>query len=99
MNQSQLETCYVILHLASGPSQADVKAGARVIVEEGDARRYFTNDIWMERLDKELAKKIQSACEPRHFNTLTLPVLIEPPVQLCTHETWVVLHEKRQGAG
>jgi hypothetical protein len=68
MNQSQPETCYVILHLTDGPSQADVKAGARVIVEEGDAPYYFTNDIWMERLGKELAKKIQRACQPRHFN-------------------------------
>jgi hypothetical protein len=68
MNQFQPETCYVILHLANGPSQADVNAGAHVIVEEGDARFYFTKDIWMERLDKELAKKIQSACGPRHFN-------------------------------
>jgi hypothetical protein len=68
INQSQPETCYVILHLTSGPSQADVKARARVIVEEGDAPYYFTKDVWMERFDKELAKRVQSACEPRHFN-------------------------------
>jgi hypothetical protein len=68
MNQSQPDTCYVILHLASGPSQAEVNAGARVIVEEGDAPYQLTNDIWIQRLNEDLAKKIQSACEPRHFN-------------------------------
>ncbi len=68
MKLAQAETCYVILHLANGPSDAEVKSGSCVIVQDGDAPLYFTNDIWMERFDKDLGKKILGACEPRHHN-------------------------------
>ena len=68
MDASKPESCYVVLHMANGPSHAERKAGARVIVEEGDTPFCFTNDIWMERFDKELGKKIQTACDPPHYN-------------------------------
>jgi hypothetical protein len=34
---------------------------ARVIVQEGDLPFQLTDDIWMERFDNELGKKIQVA--------------------------------------
>jgi len=68
MKPTQPESCYAILHLANGPSVVERKGSARVIVEEGDAPFRLTNDIWMERFDKELGKKIQNACDPCHYN-------------------------------
>jgi hypothetical protein len=65
---NQPETCYVILHLSHGPSQAEVKTGARVVVETGDPPFQLTDNIWMERFDKDLGEKIQTACDPSHYN-------------------------------
>jgi hypothetical protein len=64
---NQPATCYVILHLSHGPSQAEVKAGARVIVETGEPPFQLTENIWMERFDKDLGEKIQTACDPSHY--------------------------------
>jgi hypothetical protein len=40
----------------------------RVIVEAGQPRFQITDDIWMERFDAELGKKIRIACDPAHYN-------------------------------
>jgi hypothetical protein len=62
------EAVYVVLHMSNGPGRAEVEAGARVIVEAGQAPFRITDDIWMERLDKELGHKIEVACSPAHYN-------------------------------
>jgi hypothetical protein len=54
--------------MSNGPSKADVAAGTRIIVEAGDPPFHLTEDIWMERFDKELGKKIEAACSPAHYN-------------------------------
>lgn len=62
------EAVYVVLHMSNGPGRAEVEAGARVIVEAGQTPFRITDDIWMERLDKELGHKIEVACSPAHYN-------------------------------
>jgi hypothetical protein len=62
------EAVYVVLHMANGPGRAEVEAGARVIVEAGQAPFRITDDMWMERFDKELGHKIEVACSPAHYN-------------------------------
>lgn len=61
------ESCYVVLHISHGPGGQDLQDGLRIIVEDG-GQFQLTENIWMERLDKELGQKIQNACEPRHYN-------------------------------
>ena len=61
------EAVYVVLHMSHGPSKAEVEAGARVIVEAGQSPFRITDDIWMERFDKELGKKIETACSPAQY--------------------------------
>src|SRR5271156_980518 len=39
-----------------------------VIVADGRSRFDLSDDIWIERLDEELAIHIQTACEPPHYN-------------------------------
>jgi hypothetical protein len=65
MNQS--ETCYIILHMSNGPGRQDLKDGLRVIVEDG-GRFQLSETVWMERFDKELGLRIETACDPPHFN-------------------------------
>jgi hypothetical protein len=62
------EAVYVVLHMSNGPSKADVTAGTRAIVEAGDFPFRLTEGIWMERFDKELGKKIETACSPAQHN-------------------------------
>jgi hypothetical protein len=59
--------CYVVLHIGAGPSASQDRIDP-MIVRDSDPRFQLTHDIWIERLDKELAKNIQTACEPRHYN-------------------------------
>jgi hypothetical protein len=68
MNLSAPETCYVALHMANGPTRSQEKAGASVIVGNGGGPFHLSADIWVERFDKELGKKIQTACDPAHYN-------------------------------
>ena len=60
--------CYLMLHIGVGPSQAETEAGATLVVTDSDKRFGLREDLWIERLDKELATNIQKACEPPHFN-------------------------------
>ena len=68
VNSQLPEAVYVVLHMSNGPSRADVAAGTRIIVETGDPPFHLTEEIWMERFDKELGKKIETACSPAHYN-------------------------------
>jgi len=68
MNTLSFEPRYVVLHIGDGPSRLEEISLPHLIVRDEDTRFFLSNDIWIERLDKELAKKIRIACEPRHFN-------------------------------
>jgi hypothetical protein len=52
--------CYVILHIRAGPPYPDTNAPQIA----ADAPFQLSSDIWIERLDQELAINIQRACEP-----------------------------------
>ncbi len=59
--------CYVILHIGAGPTHLQEASGPALVVKDGE--RFFLNDdIWIERLEEPLAKKVQKACEPPHYN-------------------------------
>lgn len=60
------KACYVILHIGTGPSQDEEKHGLAVIVKDGE-RFALSDDIWIERLEEQVAKKVQTACEPPHY--------------------------------
>ncbi len=59
--------CYAILHIGAGPTQFQEANGLALIVKDG-GRFPLSDDIWIERLDESLAKKVQKACEPSHYN-------------------------------
>lgn len=61
------KACYVILHIGVGPSLAD-QSPSPLVVTDARSRFDLSGDIWIERLDEELAKHIQTACEPSHHN-------------------------------
>jgi hypothetical protein len=60
--------CYVMLHIGTGPALAHVKAGASLVVTDERPKFFLNDDIWIERLDEELAKHVQIACEPPNYN-------------------------------
>jgi hypothetical protein len=55
------------LHIGAAPSQIEEKKGSPLVVTGGN-RFALSDDIWIERLEEELAKDIQRACEPPHYN-------------------------------
>lgn len=59
------EDCYVILHIGTGPSTIASKSAEQVVACNG--RFALNRDTWIERLDVELAKHIQTACEPPNY--------------------------------
>jgi hypothetical protein len=59
--------CYAILHIGAGPTHFQEANGPALIVKDGE-RFSLSDDIWIERLDESLAKKVQKACEPPHYN-------------------------------
>lgn len=63
---------YVVLHIGTGPSRLE-ESGASPLITT-DARRRFDlrDDIWIERLDADTAKNIQTACEPPHHMITTM---------------------------
>jgi hypothetical protein len=63
---------YVVLHIGVGPSRAEVESGPPLVVTGTDRFR-LTDDIWIERLNEQLATRIQTACEPPHYKTNILP--------------------------
>lgn len=58
--------CYVILHIGMGPSQFQEENGWPLIVKD-DERFELGDDIWLERLDENTAKHVQTACNPPHY--------------------------------
>jgi len=58
--------CYVILHIRPGPPYPDPNTAPQIAA---DGRFELSDDIWIERLDTEFAKRIQRACEPANYNT------------------------------
>jgi hypothetical protein len=64
--------CYVMLHIGAGSSLAD-QSPSPLIVADGRSRFDLSSDIWIEKLDSELAKHIQTACEPSHYNIDNFP--------------------------
>jgi hypothetical protein len=59
--------CYVVLHVGTGPSEPQDKIHP-LIVRDTNPRFDLTPEIWIQRLDEQLAKNIQTACEPPHHN-------------------------------
>ena len=55
---------YVILHIRPGPLYPDAKSPQIAAA----ARFELSSEMWIEKLDTELAKQIQRACEPAHYN-------------------------------
>jgi hypothetical protein len=92
------EARYVVLHIAPGPSRAEEQNGPPLITVGG--RFPLSDDIWVERIDEELAKDIQQACEPPHRNIGTIRydrhlyafVSRVPEVEKSSHEGMSKLH-------
>jgi len=57
--------CYVILHIRPGPPYPDPVIAPQIAA---DSTFELSDDIWVERLDTEFAKRIQQACEPANYN-------------------------------
>ena len=72
MNYPLPPPCYVVLHIGTGPSAAEQEAGAPPLVT-AKGRFPLSDDTWIESLDEDTAKHIQTACEPPHFNIGTQP--------------------------
>jgi hypothetical protein len=67
MNDPLPGGCYVMLHIAAGPSCVEERDGPQLVVK--DKFRFTLNeDIWIERLDQKLATQVQRACEPPNYN-------------------------------
>jgi hypothetical protein len=58
--------CYVILHIRAGPPYPDATNAPQIAA---DAPFQLSSDIWIEKLEQELAINIQKACEPANHNT------------------------------
>ena len=68
MNGSPRKDCYVVLHIGAGPGVGvEQQIGSPIIVRNGSIRFDLGSDIWIEKLDEQLAKNIQTACEPPHY--------------------------------
>jgi len=55
-----------MLHIGVGPSQFQKISHSPLIVKDGD-RFELSRDIWLERLDENTAKRVQTACDPSHY--------------------------------
>ena len=60
--------CYALLHIGTGPSGIEQKSDSPLVVTDVAKRFVLSDEIWLERLDEQLAKNIQKACEPPHYN-------------------------------
>jgi hypothetical protein len=65
---AQRQACYVVLHVGSGPSRQAEQSGSPLIVRDDRRQFALTDDIWIERLNEQVAKNIQRACEPPNYN-------------------------------
>lgn len=63
------QACYVVLHIGLGlPSDAELKSGPpSLVVTDKNPSFSLSDEIWIERLDEQLAKHIQKACEPANY--------------------------------
>jgi hypothetical protein len=68
MTHSPAGGCYVILHVGNAPSRGMERHHSPLVVQDGSTPFKLDDDIWIERLDAQLAIRIQEACEPRHYN-------------------------------
>jgi len=50
-----------------GFRNGEAQVGSPIIVRNGNSRYDLSDDIWIEKLDEQLAKNIQTACEPAHY--------------------------------
>ena len=66
MNDLLPKGCYVMLHIGTGPSNMEETTASPLVVT-GCNHFELSDDIWIERLDEQLAKHIQKACEPPHY--------------------------------
>ncbi len=53
--------CYVMLHIRPGPPYPDPATTPQIASDE---RFELSTDIWIEKLDRDFAIKVQTACEP-----------------------------------
>ncbi len=60
--QTLPESCYVVVHIASGHGR-EVGRSPLIVLNDGD-RFELREDIWIERLNEQLAKNIQQADFP-----------------------------------
>lgn len=63
-----LSGCYIILHIGTGPSASEEKTGSCLVVRDRLSRFELTDNIWIERLDEQLAIKILRACDPPNYS-------------------------------
>jgi hypothetical protein len=69
MNDLLSEAGYVALHVdAAGPSPVAEKNRSPLIVSDTSRRFQLSDDIWIEKLDQQLAIRIQQACDPPNYN-------------------------------
>jgi hypothetical protein len=73
----------------------EAKTGPRLIVTDGSNRFDLSDEIWIERLDEQLAKHIQKACEPPHYKINS----VEHDRHLYAFVHRVPVVEKRKYAG
>jgi hypothetical protein len=57
------EAHYVVLHVGNGPSRLEEQQPgfSPMIVRDSQTRLDLSNEIWIEKLDEQLAKNIQKA--------------------------------------
>jgi hypothetical protein len=71
-NPQPPQACYVMLHIGTGPSHSEQET-APLVVSDTNVRFELRDDVWIERLDTELAKHIQTACEPPNYRITNVP--------------------------
>ena len=67
MDDSLRETCHVVLHIGTGQFESAEKIGSPLVVSGRNIRFVLSDDIWIERLDEQLATNIQKACDPPNY--------------------------------
>ncbi len=67
MDKKQFRSYYVVLHIGTGPSRTEEQRAASPLIVR-DENNSFTlgGEISIRRLDEQLARNIQRACDPPH---------------------------------
>ena len=63
--------CYLALQVGNGPTHAQ-QTMFPMVVDDKNPRFDLSDEIWIERLDQQLAKNVQTACEPPHYGIQTI---------------------------